>query len=352
LSTPRALALAALGLFSGAAIALESLDDLLEGFRARHRLPGLAALVIKAGKVHAEGAAGIRKAGAPERMTARDQFHIGSNTKAMTATLAAILVEEGRIGWHTTLARAFPEIQIHPALAGATLELLLLHRAGTRANTSVPQVGALQEQRIAYLKAVATGAPEHFPGAKFLYSNAGYIIAGAMLERATGIVWEKLMRERLFAPLGMSACGFGPPPQRGGVDNPWGHQRAGSGFQAFNADNPPYLGPAGTVHCTLQDYARFALLHMQRNRLLGKASFEKLQTPPPGEEYAFGWGVVKRGWAGGTTLSHAGSNTMNYFVAWLAPARAFGVIAAANLGGDDVAGRVDEVVGELIRRLN
>ncbi|MND05249.1 hypothetical protein D3C83_259210 [compost metagenome] len=61
---------------------------------------------------------------------------------------------------------------------------------------------------------------------------------------------------------------------------------------------------------------------------------------------------MARGWAGGLALNHAGSNTTNYFAAWLAPARGFGVIAATNLGGGDVARQIDEVVGELIRRYN
>ena len=336
--------------------AAENLDGFLEKFRAQQNFPGLAALVLKNGMVHAEGAAGVRKYGSPERLTVRDKFHIGSNTKAMTATLAAMLVEQRRLSWNATPPQLFPELapQLHAAWGGATLELLLGHRAGAPVNADVPQTGTIGEQRIAYLRQVVARPPEHSPGSRFLYSNAGYIMAGAMLERASGKTWEDLMREMLFTPLGMQSCGFGPPPQQGGVDNPWGHQRSDSGFVAYNLDNPPYLGPAGTVHCTLQDYARFALLHMRKDKLLSKASFEKLQSPPAGETYALGWIVVPRGWAGGRALNHNGSNTTNYFCVWLAPTRGFGVIIATNLGGDVAAigKQVDAVASALVQRFN
>jgi len=342
--------------FSSQLSATENLDGFLEQFRAQQDFPGLAALVLKNGTVHAAGAAGVRKYGSPERLTVRDKFHIGSNTKAMTATLAAMLVEQRRLSWSATPPQLFPELapQLHAAWGAATLELLLGHRSGAPVNADVPQTGTMGEQRIAYLRQVAVRPPDYSPGSRFLYSNAGYIVAGAMLERAAGRTWEDLMREMLFTPLGMQSCGFGPPPQQGGVDNPWGHQRKGDGFVAYDLDNPSYLGPAGTVHCTLQDYARFALLHMRKDKLLSRAGFAKLQTPPAGETYALGWIVVQRGWAGGTALTHSGSNTVNYFVAWLAPARGFGVIIATNLGGDvaQVGKQVDAVASALVQRFN
>lgn len=334
--------------------ATENLDRFLEEQRARYNYPGLAAHVFRHETALAEGAAGLRKSGAPERLSVRDKFHIGSNTKAMTATLAAILVEQGRLDWNATLPKLFPEIapELHSAWGAATLESMLNHRSGAPANASVLQLGTLTEQRIAYLREVSTRAPAHFPGSRFFYSNAGYIMAGAMLERASAKVWEDLMREMLFAPLGMQSCGFGLSARSGAVDNPWGHRRRGGSFEVNNIDNPPYLGPAGTVHCTLQDYARFALLHMRKDRLLRSASFTKLQTPPPGEQYALGWFAVQRGWANGIALNHAGSNTVNYFVAWLAPARGFGVIVAANIGGDDIAKEADAIAWALIQRFN
>ena len=82
-------------------------------------------------------------------------------------------------------------------------------------------------------------------------------IAGAMLEKLTGTPWETLMTNRLFRPLRMSSAGFGPPGTLGQVDEPWGHIRTFGRNRPDQDDNPPAIGPAGTVHCSLDDLARY-----------------------------------------------------------------------------------------------
>src|SRR3954470_20031781 len=96
------------------------------------RPPGMVALVLEGERVVAEGAAGVRKAGSPEAVILGDRFHLGSETKAMTATLAATLIEEGRLKWTTTLGEVFEEavLGFNPAWRQSTLERLLTHRAG------------------------------------------------------------------------------------------------------------------------------------------------------------------------------------------------------------------------------
>src|SRR5262245_2077398 len=79
--------------------ALESLDALLEPIRAKHNVPALAAAFVRPEGTVAAGAVGVRKSGGTEAVTLDDRFHIGSCTKAMTATLIAILVERGKLNW-------------------------------------------------------------------------------------------------------------------------------------------------------------------------------------------------------------------------------------------------------------
>src|SRR5262249_38888714 len=101
-----------------------SLDARLAPLLARYELPALAAAVVKDGTVVAVGAVGTRKAGATIPVTVHDRFHLGSDTKAMTALLAAMLVEEGKLRWNVTVAEVFPEFaeQIDPGLRRVTLE--------------------------------------------------------------------------------------------------------------------------------------------------------------------------------------------------------------------------------------
>jgi CubicO group peptidase (beta-lactamase class C family) len=202
------------------------------------------------------------------------------------------------------------------------------------------------------------------PGAtrgSYLYSNAGYVIAGTMLEEVTGEQWEDLIHREVFEPLGMTSTGFGPPGSLGAVpDQPRGHVRQGSQWIALepnaNADNPAALGPAGTVHSSLGDYARYVAAHLAGARgtpgLVSAAAFEKLHTPAPGSSYALGWNAQTRNWAGGRTLAHAGSNTLWYAVVWIAPERDFAMIAVTNAGGDDAARGTDLAIQALIERFD
>jgi len=87
----------------------QDLAILLEGIRSRHNLPALAAAAIGGGKVIAMAAVGARRAGGAEAVTVDDRFHLGSDTKAMTATLIAILGTEGKLSWSATVGEVFGE---------------------------------------------------------------------------------------------------------------------------------------------------------------------------------------------------------------------------------------------------
>ena len=119
-------------------------------------------------------------------------------------------------------------------------------------------------------------------------------------------------------------------------------------------DNPASLGPAGTCHAALAEYAKFVADHLRgaagKEALLPRGLYQDLHTPPPGTGYAFGWQLTERAWAGGPALTHTGSNTMNYSVVWMAPGKGFAVVAACNQGGDKAAKACDDVCSLLIRR--
>jgi CubicO group peptidase (beta-lactamase class C family) len=84
--------------------------------------------------------------------------------------------------------------------------------------------------------------------------------------------------------------------------------------------------------------------------LLKPETLRKLHTPPEGEDYAGGWVILKRGWAGGNAWMHNGSNTMWYVVMWLAPEKNFSVIAATNIAGSDAEQGCDEVASAMIQQ--
>jgi D-alanyl-D-alanine carboxypeptidase len=341
------------------------LASVLEPIRARNGLPGLAAAVIAGDRVAAIGAVGVRKSGDPTPVAPGDAWHLGSDTKAMTATLFALYVDEGKIAFTTTLAQAFPgwASKMDPAYRHVTMQTLLAHRGGLSHDVpadvfaNVPRTGGeSRAARLAAIQAALERPPELPPDTTYLYSNAGYMILGAALEELTDTSWESLMRARLFEPLGMTSCGFGPPAAPGQVDQPWPHRVVAGELEPMptgpDADNPPALGPAGTVHCSLADWGKFVAMHLAGARgestFLSAASFEKLHTPHPGEEYAGGWLVTERPWAHGVALTHKGSNGMWFANVWLAPGLDRAFLVATNRGDAAAAQATDEVVGKLV----
>jgi CubicO group peptidase (beta-lactamase class C family) len=338
---------------------------LLEPLLERHGIPGMAGAVVDGDRVAALGAAGVREKGRETKATTADLWHLGSCTKAMTATLCAMLVEEKKLRWDAPVGEAFKDLpKIDAAWKTATLEQLCLQTAGAPTDLSGDGLwgrlwgmgGPAEKQRLALAEGVLAKPPLHAPGSKFLYANANYALAGAMAERAAGKPWEDLLRERLFKPLGMDSAGFGGPGTASKVDQPRGHRADGTPvLPGPGDDNPAAIGPGGTVHASIGDWAKFVALHLGgargKPRLLGAESFRRLHTPPAGDpgSYAMGWRVGERPWAGGRVLTHAGSNTMWYCVAWLAPEKGFAVLVCCNRGGDGAAKACDEAASALIR---
>jgi CubicO group peptidase (beta-lactamase class C family) len=335
----------------------------------KYELPGgMVAGIVDRDRLRAVGAAGTRKIASNQRMTIHDQVHIGSCTKAMTATMVATLVQDGRMAWESTLGDLLPDVAMHASYRPATLRQLLSHRAGLPRNAAGmlgPDVAALffmdsrtDRQKRRDLVASALEDPPQFPpGTGFEYSNLGYVVAGHVAERVADRPWQELMRRRLFRPLGMKSAGFGPPGEPGELDQPWGHMKLPVlGWTALQQDNPSAIGPAGTVHCTLADWARFASLHLGAaptgKPRLRPQTLEILHAPvgPAGQQtqrYALGWGVADREWAQGAALAHEGSNTMWHATIWLAPKIHTAFLAVANSGGASEA--CDAAIGELIK---
>lgn len=356
----------------------------LESLRAQVALPGLAAAVVRSGGVVAHGNAGVRRAGHPELVRPGDRWHLGSCTKALTATLVARLVEAGELDLHRPVLAYLPDVaarldaQARERWAGLSLAVLLTNTSGLGSPHDDPlswarlwqRTGTPTEQR-ALLARSALAAEPAGPFGTFLYSNANAAIAGHVAEVVLGVPYEDLMRQWLFEPLGLARAGFDVPwdhdlAEGDAPSEPWPHAADGRPIAPGPfVDNPPAIAPAGTVHMTLDDWARCVALHLRGARgepvepsgFLAPASFEWLHRAVPFESgeggYAAGWVVLERPFArgadgSGRCLTHAGSNTTWFAVVWIAPEVDLAVLVATNQGGGDVAARVDRVVAALI----
>lgn len=340
--------------------------------REKYTLPALAAAVIVDGRVHAAGVIGVRKDGSGVKAEPNDPFHLGSCTKAMTGSLIGLLVQQGALKWQTTLAEYFPDLKdrMHPDYRGVTLTHLLSHRAGVPSMTNgfspiedkdLKQIMAMEsprQQRRRMVEIVLCEPPINTPGDKQEYSNAGFAIAGTIAETVTGEDYEVLLRRLLFEPLGMTSAGFGAMGTSGRVDAPWQHRKQGDRLIPIDpgpsSDNPPFITPAGRVHCSIGDWAKYVQCVLAAARgeqgRLSPEQVRQLKDPPFGGDYALGWGICQRDWGGGKVLQHAGSNGMNYCVVWVAPLKNFAVLAATNRGGDGAPEGLDRLCAVLIEK--
>jgi CubicO group peptidase (beta-lactamase class C family) len=343
----------------------------LEAIRESAKLPALGGALVTLDGLQGVWVTGNRRADGTERVTAQDQWHLGSCTKSMTATLVALLVTRGDLAWETVLGDFFPELagEMNEAYLDVTLLDLLGHRAGVPNDPHLQMLAeldtsklSLSDQREKVVAEILKQAPVHPPHGAFLYSNFGFVIAGHIAERATGKSWETLLQELLFEPLGMTSAGFGAPGTSERCDQPRGHSPTGEPVEPGpGADNSPVIGPAGTVHASLADWAKYVALHLAGSRgdvkvgaiTLTADTFALLHRPRegPGQGYALGWVVDERPWAGGdgTALWHNGSNTLWYCVTWLGPGNGVGVLVTTNRFTPAAQSATDQVAGLLLK---
>ncbi|MSR63191.1 MAG: class A beta-lactamase-related serine hydrolase [Planctomycetes bacterium] len=348
--------------------AATDLGERIEEIRKEAGIPALGGALVTLDGLQGVWVTGTRRAGGEDRVTTDDLWHLGSCTKSMTATLIALLVARGDLAWETALGELMPDIasEMDVDYADLTLVELLCHRAGLPANSAEADFResegrSVVEQREHLMRAVFGRPPDHPPRGALLYSNTGFMIAGHIAERVTGKPWETLMQELLFTPLGMTSAGFGPPGSAAVCDQPRGHTEHGEPLEPGpEADNPPVIGPAGTVHCSLADWAKYVRLHLAGARgdvkigelTLTRDAFARLHTPydGPKEKYGFGWVFEKRPWAGGdgTAFWHNGSNTLWYCVTWLGPANGVAVLVTTNSASAKAKGATDQVAALLL----
>jgi CubicO group peptidase (beta-lactamase class C family) len=264
----------------------------------------MGAALVEAGGAGAVAVTGTRIRGRDLPVAEGDPWHLGSCTKSMTAAVYARLVESGRAAWGAPLTDLFPDLadRAHAGWRTVTIDDVLLHRSGLRANLPVSEMRRaatdlrpLRDARTALVSEALARPPER-PGA-FRYSNVGYTVAGAAIERIADASWEDALDAELLEPLGIASAGVGAP----GGDAPWGHRTLLGGLgrgapvdpaDPVLSDNPAVMGPAGRVHMPLGDWARVVAQFLEGGAtLLGDESVTRLVTRPAGagQAQAMGW---------------------------------------------------------------
>lgn len=345
-----------------------TLQTVLDQVRTGHNVPAVAAVLIEGNTIVEIGVSGTRVINGQEPVTTDDQWHLGSISKSMTSTLVAIYIERGLLDWDTTLADVLladiPDMRSE--YRNVRIEQLMAHTGGlpvdiTRSdrllagdyNDDSPL--PMTERRLNWSADMLRLPPDSSVGTH-QYSNANYIVLGAIIEKITGEQWEDLIGRELFAPLGMSNSGFGAPGIAGMRTQPWGHVDQGGSWRAIDpghddAESALAIGPAGTIHTTLRDFTAYMDAHLAGERgtdsVLQAATFARLHTPQPGTDYGGGWVSNADGWAGHPSFWHNGSNGRWFALTVISANRNAAVFVASNSGS---RAAVEDLAGVMVRR--
>ncbi|MEJ5273266.1 MAG: serine hydrolase domain-containing protein [Spirochaetota bacterium] len=304
-----------------------TLEYKIEEIRYKYDLPAICAVVINNEAPPVFTSVGYRNTNdINNKVTIYDKWHIGSITKSITSTLIAKLIEiNSNIKWTTTIIEVFQEMEneINPAYKDVNFIDLLSHTSGIIGDISKvngwnnywTDTTPIVEQRYKITKDILKFSPEVQKGT-YLYSNAGYVVAGAMIERLMNKSWEDLVNQYIFIPLNMINTGFGAPKPKD--KQPWGHEQNIKCYifkpvdpDNIYSDNPRVLGPAGTIHTTMHDILKFANIHLDglkgNYNFLSEEQYQKLYHVIA-DSYALGWLVS------GSSIYHYGCN-LKWFAA-------------------------------------
>ncbi|MEY3234657.1 MAG: hypothetical protein RL230_1928 [Pseudomonadota bacterium] len=344
------------------ALAAKRKTDPLAGFdaeldlaRQNWRVPGLAIAVIKDGAPIYTKGFGWRDGAKTQAVTPDTLFGVASLTKAFTSATVALLVDEGKLAWDEPVTTYLPELKMAGGVEYASLSLfdMLSHRTGLGTHDLVwyNNEKLSKTELLARLPYLDTSAPLR---SEYKYNNLMYILAGLVVERASGQSWEAFTEARLLKPLGMGRTGFSPSQMAHDADFAFGHKLLPS-KQAVQIPLRPEdaIGPAGELHSSVTQFIPWMEMQLGRGQYRGKrlisvAQSEAMWAPlvstggqPEATElsrglYGLGWRTDF--YRGMRRVAHGGN--LNGFSSrvTLFPEQNVGIVAFANMRGTPLPG--------------
>lgn len=328
-------------------------DDLSEGLAAlvaKHKMPGALLGIYRQGKVQT-AAAGIANLNTGAPMSPQLCFLTGSITKVWTSTLVMTFVDEGVIDLERPLIEYLPHLKFGDASVTrrVTTRHLLNHSSGLDAGDYVAEFGEGPAANRQYVDTLAQLGQIHPLGAYSSYNNAGWVLAGHLMEFLTGKSWHHLLTERVIKPLGASRTypdaedGALYGVVVGSVPDP---KRPGEHMATPKFLLPKTIAPAGsTLLTTLEDNLLLARMHMQGgvapsgNRVISEKSARAMATRtidhPSGPASGFGLGWFHSTPGGKVTLSHSGGSNGGRAILTVVPDSDFAWAGFVNSNASD-----------------
>jgi CubicO group peptidase (beta-lactamase class C family) len=272
-----------------------------DSVRKVYNIPEISYAVIDSKTIFEIAALGKHSIELADTATINDRFHIGSNTKAMTAFIIAKYVEKEKLRWTTKFFDIFPEWKENskPDYLNITLQELLSHKAGIQPfqgnnDPEIPEFkGTNQEKRNQFGQFVLTLESVKIDNTNpFIYSNAGYTLATLMLEKVTKKSWEQLVKLVFNDDLKLNVKLSWPENQM--QKDTWGHSFENNKLTPIPSTvdyHLDYTEPSGDINITLTDYIKFIQLNLKglsgKNNYLNAETYKFIHKGI--ENYTMGW---------------------------------------------------------------
>jgi CubicO group peptidase (beta-lactamase class C family) len=319
--------------------------------------PGAAVGIVRAGEVIHLAGYGRRDREAGRPVTPDTLFAIGSCSKAFTAAAIGALVEEGKMSWDDPVRKHLPGFRLRDPLADrdVTMRDLLGHRTGVVRHDILWLVHPHWGRDEVIRRACLLRQDRPFRS-EFGYNNLQYLMAGEASARAAGTTWEKLVRTRLLAPLGMKDSNLSTTELVKSPDfaQTYARKNGDGPVEAIGPRNIDNVAPAGAINSSAREMTAWLRLLLGEGGFEGKrllkpatvrALFKPVATLPPGTEiekvfkgvsvqttYGLGWRIMD--YRGRRMVSHGGAIDGYRALVVLLPEQRIGIVVLSNLGGE------------------
>jgi len=333
-----------------AAADLRGFDEWVKATMAEWHVPGLAVGAVRDGQVVLARGYGYRDVESGLPVTERTVMGIGSNSKSFTAVLMGMMVDEKKLAWDVPVRTYLPDFELHDPFA--TREMtprdLVTHRSGLPRHDNLwygrPFSREELYRRLRYLE------PTYSFRSRYQYQNLMFMTAGFLVERVSGRSWDELIRDRIFAPLGMARSNTSVRETPASGDFAWPYTWRSDSLRRLPFRNIDAIGPAGSINSSVADMLKYVEFRLNRGvaddrRLLSESNERQMQMPqmvtlapvdfPELGHSAYGLGLSVSTYRGRKIVSHGGG--IDGFISamsWL-PEERIGIVVLSNLSGNN-----------------
>ncbi len=331
---------------------VDAFDKYAEAARVTWNVPGMSIAIVQDGKVLLSKGYGLRELGKSEKVDAETLFGAMSTTKAMTAVAMGILVDEGKVNWNDKVLKHLPDFRVADPYVTNELKVrdLFTHNAGLGNADFLwawsPQLSADDiAKRMQY-------APQAYSlRGGYTYQNVMYLVAGKVIERVSGMSWEKFMADRVFSPLGMKSTFPNLALSRSYQNRSKAHYKIEKTVEVIPEMEADSIAAAGAVWSTSDDMAKWMNFNLGGTTVGGKevlkpATLAEIMRPqiviptpqfyptasltkPHWTTYGLGW--FQQDYRGEMVNMHTGSLDGRTAIVGLIPDKKFGVYIFGNI---------------------